>query len=527
MTQTPTFRVDTDPWIPVVYSDGRFTTVGLRTLFTDAHLIHSIAGPGWSPLALSALYRILAAITYRVTGLLPETGLTTRNADQWEQQWRDAAAAGHFAPHAIDDYFDRYAHRWGLTDLDHPWLQDPRLGRADPDAGTPTDVKDLNQIFSHDPSDNGPVFRGDISATNPREATPEETLPELLATLYFHSGSRTSTRVADGNTGNSAGGSPLRGTLSLHPTGMNLHATLLAHLVYPRHPEIPEPAAPATLDLAPWETSEPTNPGQPFPPLAGIITTLTNRARRDYLLTSDPATGLITGVRRAPRYTVRVKPEPDADIRDPYIAYRPSTNTANDSAWVPLQGDVNRHPWRDVDSLLSAAQQDIDTNFISPLAVRDGQKRWGSVGKIVGAVIGHDADRSKDLEKGAYASELPAGSIPDNWGHLPGLLTAARTYKTTHAALRKALNGISSNQTGAGTVRSGENQYWHAAAHEFTRNAAAYLTGEKSAARDAARIAYTCFDDTVHKKARDARNQFLVANERRKLTQTLHVRTTP
>ncbi len=134
------FTVAEDPWIPVrirtdltaderaellrvlpAAEEGRRCLVGLRSLFTTAHLIADLDLD--HPPVESVLRRMLAAITARVTGLDTGTG------DDWLDERDGVLTTGRFTSKAVDAYFDEHAPRFGLHGTPRPFLQDPRLAK--------------------------------------------------------------------------------------------------------------------------------------------------------------------------------------------------------------------------------------------------------------------------------------------------------------------------------------------------------------------------------------------------------------
>lgn len=519
-----TFSVADDPWIPVIDATGAPGTqlVSLRDLFTNAHEYVHIGGLNWTPLSLSEFYRIAAAITYRITGLDTPHG----TALDWDSAWAQTAAEGRFNTDAVDAYFTQYLDRWDLLSPTRPWLQDPRLPQQT--NGAPSD---LSQIVPQDPADGGPLLRGDVSAHHPRTMTPAEALPNLLATLGYHAGSPTAVRTVttpDGTVLSSkyAGAAPNRGALSLHPTGTTVFATLMAHLVYPGLPGLPDLDTDAS-DLAPWEADVLPDPAAPMPAPTGVISMLAGRARRSYLLAATDD-GLITGVYRAPAHLVRdtgtglsgkvIKQDPDAHLLDPYLTYR----TTKEGTLAPLLGDLAREPWRDLDSLLTV--HDTPDTYRPSLIVVDGPARWADPAAVLGpitlTVLAADQDRAQDKERGAYTGMLPlpvtAALLTDPL--LAGRLTTAATvYLAAADALVKALTRLKSDLNGRGGafLNAGASgllaTYWQAATVRFSDQLAAYLTGAASPAQDAAALARHHYAHITRVHARDPRHAFAVA----------------
>lgn len=124
-TARPTFCLDRDPWIPVLYVDGSRRDVSLRELFGDAHLIRDIT-PDMAQqklpllrLALAVLYHLYA---YPESGLEPDEIASEMN-EVWLEIWND----GRFCHDDFAAYFDEFSSRFDLFDPDRPFYQTPGL----------------------------------------------------------------------------------------------------------------------------------------------------------------------------------------------------------------------------------------------------------------------------------------------------------------------------------------------------------------------------------------------------------------
>ena len=517
---TPAFRIDQDPWIPVRDTTGNPHLIGLRDLFTNAHTYTVIGGTGWGPLAVSALYRILTAITYRVTGL-DDPG---PNRTGWEGRWGDAAAAGHFNPDQVIAYFDTYDDRWDLFDSAWPWMQDPRLVDL-----AEKETKQLNQLIARDPGDNAPVLRAESHAKAPSTGAPAEVLPHFLTALYFHAGSPTSVRKAGARQSNACGRGVARGGVSLHPIGGSVFHTLMAHLMYPVHPDLAPTGIP---DLAPWERDRLHDPTQVFPPVAGIIGVLTARCKRSYLLYPDEG-GTVFGVRRAPAHVVRA-PKPkdktkqrDADdfTRDPFLSYKPGEV----AGWVAFRGDLNRQPWQDLDSYLALHPAD-DAAYRAPLLLTDMHAHWQpALGPLTIAVHIAHQDTAQDREKGSYTGAAPLTIMGNTAQYWPAVAQAVRHYNTAQESLDSAIRDVaksvtagSNTHSGAGLSRSqAASHYWNDAHGTFTSHLESYLNTPERAADDAADTALTVYDSLTRIYVRDLRHNYAVTTQRTRLEKNL------
>ncbi len=93
MTQ-PSYDLLTEPWIPVLRTDGTADSLGLRDVLHQAHQLRGLTGE--TPLVTASLYRLLLAVLYRALG--------TPTLDTWEDLWEQ----GRFPAQALDAYLSRW-----------------------------------------------------------------------------------------------------------------------------------------------------------------------------------------------------------------------------------------------------------------------------------------------------------------------------------------------------------------------------------------------------------------------------------
>lgn len=106
------YRLDLEPWIPVIYRDGTQRNVGLVQVFRDAESIRELTG---SPPEVAVLYRLLLAIAYSVRA--PQT------RSEWVDLWRGRSAfMGQCA-----DFVEAHPEWWDLFDDVRPFGQDRSL----------------------------------------------------------------------------------------------------------------------------------------------------------------------------------------------------------------------------------------------------------------------------------------------------------------------------------------------------------------------------------------------------------------
>ncbi len=117
----PTFCLDRDAWIPVLYADGSRRDVSLRELFRDAHLIRDIT-PAMAQQKLPLLRLALAVLYHRYAYPSSERQpdeITVEMKSKWLDIWNE----GRFCAEDIDRYFDEYSDRFDLFDPERPFYQ--------------------------------------------------------------------------------------------------------------------------------------------------------------------------------------------------------------------------------------------------------------------------------------------------------------------------------------------------------------------------------------------------------------------
>ncbi len=325
----PTYNLFDHPWIPVRWTpdaDGPLReAVGLRELLLRSHDIAQIAIA--LPPALSGLYRILYALTARITKL-DEAG-----PGSWAHRRLDIVEERQLDADAVEEFVRANRPRFDLFDPERPFLQDPRLAQQCDGANT----AGVNKLITTRPSGNNHAWFRHVSDTAPDLPTPAEATLHLLVWHYYGPSGRCSSRTVGTTKAANVLAGPLRSTLSYHPEGNTLFETLLAGL--------PEPASTVrrTVDRCPWEWDDLPDPASAPPTLRGLCSDLTARSQHALLLVPD-ATG--------------------QHVRDAFItwSYRDKISRAGDAYLIwqtskegnpyPRPADSHRALWRDLDALL-------------------------------------------------------------------------------------------------------------------------------------------------------------------------------
>jgi CRISPR system Cascade subunit CasA len=316
----PSFDLRNEPWIPV-QAGTRTTIVSLQDLFLQAHELDDLAVP--VPPAASGLWRVLYAITARVTGL-------DRGSGDWQVRQFQCIGGGAFDATAVERYFTRYADRFDLFHPQRPWMQEPRL------AGECAKPSGINKLMFDRPAGNTQVWFGHFSDTNPVPVPTAEAAWHLIAQLYYGASGRCTARTLGAQRPADTTAGPLRGAMSYHPLGRTLFESLILGVPAPRDTD-------TTHDRCPWERDDLPDPGTGGYTPTGTGALLTGRYRHALLLV--PAADGQTVVDAYLTWAWRT---PIAPERDPYTIYKLS----KEGNWYQHKADGARALWRDLEALL-------------------------------------------------------------------------------------------------------------------------------------------------------------------------------
>ncbi|MFD0260121.1 type I-E CRISPR-associated protein Cse1/CasA [Kitasatospora indigofera] len=320
-------------WLPAAVAEhvDLPDTVGLRDLLVRSHEIAQVTIA--IPPALSALYRVLYALTARVTRLDEADDQSSGRPEPWARRRRKIVQQGHLDPAAVEKYMDKYRDRFFLFGGQRPWLQDPRLA-AECD---PANTAGVNKLIVNRPSGNNHAWFRHVSPNTPDLPEAAEAVLHLLVWHYYGPSGRCSTRTSGTTAAANALAGPLRSTLSYHPEGESLFETLLAGL--------PEPGERVRResDLCPWEWERLPDPAGAPPGVEGLCSGLTARSQHALLLVPDAA-----GLRVEDAFITWAWRPKISRAGDPYLVWQ----TSKEGNAYPRQADSHRALWRDLDALL-------------------------------------------------------------------------------------------------------------------------------------------------------------------------------
>ncbi|WP_181764128.1 type I-E CRISPR-associated protein Cse1/CasA [Streptomyces albidus (ex Kaewkla and Franco 2022)] len=319
------YPLTSKPWIGVRWRSDQHgqPAVGLRDLLVHSHRIAGLTvGP--TP-ALSALYRILYALTARVTGL----DEARKGRDDWLDRRNEVLDSG-IEAQRVDDYLSSHAESFDLFGS-RPFLQDPRLAQECPKTAG------VNKLLFGRSAGNNHSWFGHHRDEAPHAPKASEAALHLLMWLYYGPSGRCGTRIVEQTSAADVSAGPLRSSLSFHPEGSSLLQTLLAGLV---PPEISDRAE---TDLCPWELNELPDPLSAPESGSGPCSRLTSGWQHAVLLVPDAGGEMVTD---AYVTWARRKKLPRAD--DAYLIWQ----TSQQGNLYPRPADSGRALWRDLDALL-------------------------------------------------------------------------------------------------------------------------------------------------------------------------------
>ncbi|WP_327024160.1 type I-E CRISPR-associated protein Cse1/CasA [Micromonospora sp. NBC_01739] len=319
---TKSFDLVDRPWMPVA-AGGKSAQVGFRELFLRAAEFDDLALP--VPPAASGLWRILYAITARITGL------DVLHGEAWRKRQEQVLDEGAFGRDDVEGYFSKFRDRFDLFDPLRPWMQDPRLADQCPKSSG------VNKLVFDRPAGNTQVWFGHHTDADAAAVNADEAAWYLIAQLYYGASGRCSSREVAGQKFANSNAGPLRGTMSYHPLGENLFESLVVGVPPRQSGQGDGP------DLCPWERDELPDPlGVPWP-ASWPGGALTGRARHAVLLVPDA-----TGEAVVDAYVTWAWRLPGAEQVDPYVVRRQN----KEGGWYQIPADGSRALWRDVDALL-------------------------------------------------------------------------------------------------------------------------------------------------------------------------------
>ena len=297
------FNLVDEPWLPCVRDDGTPVELGLYDALAQAHTLQELHGE--TPLGMAALHRLLLVVLHRIFG--------TESREAWSQLWRK----GRWDEDALQEYFDRWRHRFDLFDDEHPFYQ------AGDERVKP---KPITSLILHVASGNNPTLFDHHTDAEGVTLTPAQAAQALIVAQSFGLAGLSGLRQKFTD------GSCARGIVFLMQ-GENLFETLALNLVRYKT-DAPMPRQPD--DCPVWEMDDPFVPDRSIP--HGYLDYLTWQNRRVLLLPEDtPGGPVVRQMTMAPALRL------DDVVLNPMTHYRRDERRGP----MPLAFREGRALWRD------------------------------------------------------------------------------------------------------------------------------------------------------------------------------------
>jgi CRISPR system Cascade subunit CasA len=321
------FNLVDKPWLPCVQANGEPVELGLYDALAQAHTLRELHGE--TPLGTAALHRLLLAVLHRIFG--PESH------GAWSQLWRKRR----WDEAALQDYFDRWRHRFNLFDDEYPFYQSP-----DP-PGDPEPLNRLSLPYAY----NSTLFEHQIA---------DGSLSVLAAQAARWLVTLQASSIGTGPPSNPYPAGPLVNSMIVMPHGQTLFETLAFNLIE-YHDDKPIQAPEDREDKPIWEYDR-----NPFPPnpktfyLPGYLEYLTWQCRTIRLLPVWEE----GQIRVRECYLSQGARWDNRQIEDPMKVY------VKDEKWgmVPLRLREGRAMWRDAHALFRFHEP---KNVRPPLAFKE------------------------------------------------------------------------------------------------------------------------------------------------------------
>ena len=483
MTSTG-FNLATDQWIPIA---GRKASI--EEVLIDAHNL-----PGWpdgDPGLAEAVTRLLVPIVYRVTGLDDET-LTRSGFAARQQHLLDA---GRFDPDEVKRYLNRNKDKFWILDPPPgaaPFAQDHALRAVDPHEAA--------KAVSRWASGNGPVLGPhapcDIIA-------PDEAACHLLVQRCYSLHGIHTPHPSTAKARASLPAGPLRGTMSVHPVGSTLAATLIAHL-------IPLPSDGTRFGEPFWETTQTSGPVEQWRTRAGLLEQIAVRQDKTMLLRVTD--GAVTGFTLAEGRGV----SPSLSCRDPYLLTNPDGTPSKPSAGKAL--------WRECEALITQTDQGgrARTAEILDWALDDEADTCHRSAAFSWAVVSHrGAKNAQDLAwTTSIFPDLLRLFAPEAKRRAEQYMTLANDADSTMGsqvikAWATPLGKLSQDEKQVLASRA-RTEFWRLAEHDFWIAATAGASFDAGAWTDhLRRYALTGYDNATARLAHDRRTHSAVEESRK------------
>ena len=253
------------PWIPCKLINNELRYLGLKNVFLMASEIKEIQAE-LPPMTASILF-ILLAILYRTQKI--ETD------NDWEELWENNT----FNQEELEKYFNDWYDRFDLFDDEHPFLQDPKIGKREKDLknlkGGEVQIKPITSLILHSSSGDAATLFDHTLEDEGKIFNLDEISRLLLMFQNFSLGGMTSASVSIDKYYKD---SPHARGVTFFIRGINLFQTLILNLIARNEWTIKS----TSKDIPAWENEDPFEDDRINP--EGMIDFLTWQSRRIQLI---------------------------------------------------------------------------------------------------------------------------------------------------------------------------------------------------------------------------------------------------
>jgi len=253
------------PWIPCKLINNELRYLGLKNVFSMASEIKEIQAE-LPPMTASILF-VLLAILYRTQKIDTEF--------DWEEIWEYKS----FDHKELENYFKDFYDRFDLFDAEHPFFQDPKIGKRQKDLknlkGGEVQIKPITSLILHSSSGDTATLFDHTLEDEGKIFNLDEISRLLLMFQGFSLGGMTSASVSIDKYYKD---SPHARGVTFFVRGNNLFQTLMLNLIAKNELTIKS----NNKDIPAWEKDDPFENDRIIP--VGMIDFLTWQSRRIRLI---------------------------------------------------------------------------------------------------------------------------------------------------------------------------------------------------------------------------------------------------
>ena len=336
------FNLLKDQWLPCIDDKNQLVYRSVLDAITEAHTLKEIQGD--LSIVTGALYLFMIAFI--------KNALFLQNEDEWEELWNN----GKFPADKFSKYVNQWGTRFDLFDSEHPFYQDPCIGKRENDIkklpkGKSAQPKGISGLLIHLASGNNATLFDHSLDSLPNWYSPAEAAQLLIALQAFSLGGMSSASISKDKYYKD---SPFaRGVLFLNK-GQTLFQTLMLNLTPVDH----DPIKSKDEDQPAWEVADSFQIDR-FDP-AGMLDFLTWQSRRMLLIPEENEGEIsVRSLFIAPGHGLV------ATFSNPFYHNR-IQQTGSKQTIRPMRFQQGRSLWRDSAAILNVKSQNTE----APLPVQ-------------------------------------------------------------------------------------------------------------------------------------------------------------